>query len=301
MPLPLSTMPPTMPLRHALLAVAIMAVWGTNYVVIRLGLDHFPPLLFAALRFGFAIVPAIFFVRRPDVPWRNLATYGLILGTGQFTLLFTAMRADITSGLASLVIQMQVFFTIGLAVLLRGERVRRLQMVALGLALAGLTVILAHTDTATTPLGLALVLSAALCWATGNIVARDTPGANMLGYVVWSSLFAAPSLFLLSFATEGWPAIRDAVASAAADDWAAVAYQAFGNTLFGFAAWGWLLARYSTASVAPMSLLVPVFGFAASAVWLGEPLQAWKWLAACLVLAGLGVNLLGPRWRKHSA
>ncbi len=273
-----------------------MAVWGTNFVVIRLGLDHLPPLLFAALRFTLALLPAVFFLARPAVPWRKLAAYGVLIGAGQFGLLFIAMRGDITPGLASLVVQVQAFFTIGLAAYLTAERVRPFQVAALLLAVSGIAVILAHTDAATTPLGLALVLLAALCWAGGNVVVRSTPNVNMLAYVVWASLFSAPPLYLLSFAFEGWPAIRDGLVHADLATWGAVVFQAVANTMFGYAAWGWLLSRYPAATIAPMSLLVPVFGMGASALWLGEPLQGWKLAAAGLVMAGLCLNVLWPRF-----
>jgi O-acetylserine/cysteine efflux transporter len=285
----------TLTLRDGLLGLAVMAVWGTNFVVIRLGLEHLPPLLFAALRFTLVVLPAVFFLKRPPVPWRNLAGYGLLIGAGQFGLLFIAMSGYITPGLASLVVQVQIFFTIGLAVYLTGERVRSFQLASLLLALSGIAVILDHTDAATTPLGLALVLLAALSWAGGNIVVRSTPKVNMLAFVVWASLFSAPPLYALSFLFEGWPALRDGVMSADAVTWAAVAYQAVANSLFGYAAWGWLLARHPAATVTPMALLVPVFGMGASAVWLDEPLQDWKLIAAALVIGGLGLNLLWPR------
>lgn len=289
------TASPALTLRHALLALAIMAVWGINFVVIRLGLNHLPPLLFAALRFTFALLPAVFFLPRPAVPWSKLAAYGLLIGAGQFGLLFLAMRADITPALASLVVQLQVFFTIALAVYLSGERVRLFQILALLLAVAGILIIVVHTDSSTTPLGLALVLAAAMSWAGGNVVARSTPDVNMLAYVVWASLFSAPPLYAMSFIFEGWPAIRDGLANAGWEVAAVVLYQSVGNTLFGYAAWGWLLARYPAATIAPMSLLVPVFGMAASSVWLGESLPAWKLTAAAVVMTGLALNLLWPR------
>lgn len=292
-----SDMNPTpLSLRDGLLALAVMAVWGTNFVVIRLGLDHLPPLLFAALRFTLAVLPAIFFLERPPVPWRKLAAYGLLIGAGQFGLMFIAISWYITPGLASLVIQVQAFFTIGLAAYLTGERVQRFQFVALLLSVVGIGVILVHTDAATTPLGLALVLIAAVCWAGGNVVVRSTPKVNMLAYVVWASLFSAPPLFVLSFAFEGWPAIRDGLAHSDLATWGAVLYQTVANTLFGYAAWGWLLSRYPAATIAPMSLLVPVFGMGASALWLDEPLQSWKLAAAALVMAGLCLNVLWPRF-----
>ncbi len=281
--------------RHLLLALLVMAVWGSNFVVIRIGLDHLPPLLFAALRFSVAFLPAALFLRPPSAPWRNLAAYGVLIGAVQFGMLFLAMSGHITPGLASLVVQTQVFFTIALSMRLSGERVRPFQLAALALATAGIALIIWRTDGSATPLGIALVLIAAMGWAGGNMVARQTPGVNMLAYVVWASLFAAPPLFALSLVFEGWPAIRDGVTRADASTWAAVVWQAVGNTLFGYTAWGWLLARYQAATVAPMSLLVPVFGMAASAVFLHEALPGWKLAAAALVMAGLALNTLWPR------
>ncbi|HEY8247013.1 MAG TPA: EamA family transporter [Hyphomicrobium sp.] len=287
--------PDNVSLRHALLAVAVMAVWGSNFVVIHIGLEHLPPLMFAALRFTAALFPAVLLIRRPEVPWRNLAAYGLFIGLGQFGILFIAMNGHITPALASLVVQTQVFFTVAFAAYQNGERVRPFQFVALTVTVAGLALIMVHTDASTTPLGLALVLAAALCWALSNMVIRSSPEADMLGYVVWASLFSIPPLLAASLLFEGWPAIRDGFAQADAATWAAVLWQAIGNTLFGYAVWGWLLARYPVASIAPMSLLVPVFGLAASAIWLGEALQPWKLEATALVLLGLFVNLMWPR------
>ena len=291
----MSPAPSALPLSHALLALAVMAVWGSNFVVIHIGLEHLPPLLFAALRFLCTLLPAALLLKRPEVPWRNLAAYGVLVGAGQFGLLYIAMNGHITPGLASLVVQTQVFFTIGIAALVGGERLHRRQVLALLVTLAGIGIILAHTDGTTSPLGLALVLAAAAAWAASNIVVRATPSAHMLAYVVWASLFAVPPLLALSLAFEGWPAIRGGLVAADAATWGAVAWQAVGNTLFGYAAWSWLLARHAVANIAPMALMVPVFGMGASGFWLGEPLQAWKLAAAGLVMAGLALSLFWPR------
>lgn len=290
-----------LPWRHALLALAVVAVWGTNFVVIKAALAQLPPLLLAALRFTLAFAPAALFVARPLLPWRTLAAYGVLIGAGQFGLLFVAMRADITPGLASLVVQTQVFFTIGLAMAISGERLRRLQVLALLLAAAGLALIAWHTDAQTTPLGLVLVLAAALAWAGGNLVAQRAGRVPILGFMVWSSLFAVPPLLLLSLWFEGPGAMARGLAAAGASTWAAVLWQAVGNTLFGYGAWAWLLARHPAATVSPMALLVPVFGMAASAWWLAEPLPAWKLAAAALVIGALLLNLLTPRLLARAA
>jgi O-acetylserine/cysteine efflux transporter len=286
-------------LRHFLLALAVVIVWGTNFVVIKLALGQLPPFLFAALRFTLALFPALLFLPRPNVRWKNLAAYGVLIGVGQFGLLYLAINGHISPGIASLVVQTQVFFTIGLAMRLSGERVQAFQWLALLLACGGIAVIGLHTDGATSVLGLLLVLCAALSWAGGNIAAKQAAPSNMLAYVVWASAFAIPPLFALSFALEGWPAISVALEQAHWQTWLAVVWQSWGNTLFGYAAWGWLLARHPAATITPMALLVPVFGMGASALWLGEPLQLWKLMSAALVMGGLAVNLLWPRMRKR--
>jgi O-acetylserine/cysteine efflux transporter len=284
-----------LPLKHALLAVA---VWGTNFVVIKTALTVMPPLLLGVLRFTFALLPAVFFIARPRVPLRLLAAFGVFIGAGQFGLLYIAMGGHITPGLASLVVQTQVFFTIGLAMWADGEKVRSFQWAALALAAAGIVVIGLNTGGDTSLLGLTLVLLAGLSWSCGNQVSRRISrvgGVDMLGVVVWSSAFALPVLLALSLWFEGPARMGQALADANAQVWAAVAWQALGNALFGYAAWGWLLARHPAATVVPMALLVPVFGMAAAALLVGEALPLWKLVAAALVLGGLALNMFWPR------
>jgi len=288
----------TLPWPHALLALAVVAVWGTNFVVIRWALDALPPLTMAALRFALAFAPAALWIRRPRVPWRQLAAYGLLIGVGQFALLYLALRSAIAPGLASLVVQTQVFFTIALAVAFEGERVQRYQLVALALAAAGLVLLVLHSQAAGgTPLGVAMVLGAALAWAAGNLVSRRAGRVDMLGYMVWSSIFAVPPLALLALAFEGPAAVWQGIGAAGPGTWLAVLWQAFGNTLFGYAAWAWLLARHPAATITPWALGVPVFGMGSSALLLAEPMPAYKLGASALVIAGLALNLLWPRWR----
>lgn len=287
--------------RDLMIALAVVAVWGTNFVVIRVGLAALPPLLFAALRFTFAALPGVFLIRRPNVRWRELAAYGVLIGTGQFGILYIAMKGLISPGLASLVVQSQVFFTIGLSMWRAGEQLRPFQWAALALAVAGFGLIIAHAQGATTPLGVGLVLIAGASWAGGNMVARAAPGANMLAYVIWASLFSAPPLYLLSLIFEGPAQITAGLAHAGVATWAAVLWQSLGNTIFGYAAWGWLLARHPAATVTPTALLVPVFGMAASALMLAEPLPVWKLAAAALVLAGLALNVFWPMLRARVA
>ena len=280
---------------HLLLALAIVAVWGTNFVVIKVSLEAFPPFLFAALRYIFALLPVVFFLPRPKVPWGNLCIYGLATGVGQFGVMYYAIDGQISPGLASLVVQTQVFFTIGFAMLFAKERMRLYQALAVGVAMIGLLIIALHTDSSTTFLGLGLVVFAGFSWGIANTLSRRAGAINMLAYVVWASMFSIPPLLMMAFVFEGgWEPLWASMASAPAGAWAGVLWQAWANTLFGYAAWGWLLSKYPAAVVAPAPLLVPIFGMGASAYFLSEPLPLWKIMAAGLVITGLMINLFWP-------
>ncbi len=291
-----------MPLPHLLLALSVVFVWGTNFVVIKWGLADFPPFLFATLRFVFSALPWLLFVPRPRAPWTAMAGVGVLLGAGQFGLLFWAMRQDISPGLASLVIQAQVFFTIIMSMMFFRERARPLQVAALLLASLGYGVVAWRSATdpsaAITVLGFALVLSAAFSWACANLVVRTVGRVNMLAFMVWSSVFAIFPVFGLSLFMEGPHLIAESLAHASLTGWLAVLWQALGNTLFGFGVWNWLQARHSSVTVTPLALLVPVFGMLSSAAVFGESLPAWKLAAAGLVMAGLALNVYGGRLRR---
>lgn len=290
-----------MPPLHLLLALSVVLIWGTNFVVIKWGLVDFPPFLLSTLRFLLSALPWVFFIRRPAVPWTTLAGFGTLLGAGQFGLLYWAMQSDITPGLASLVVQSQVFFTILMAMALAGERPARPQSVALGLAVAGLALVgwrsVTDAGAAVTLVGLGLVLSAAFCWACANTVVRRAGRVNMVSFTVWSSLYAVAPLSLITVVAEGPTAIGAALSHASLGGWASVLWQAVSNTIYGFGAWNWLLSRHPAATVTPMALLVPVFGMLSSALLLDESLPAWKLSAAGLVIGGLALNIYASRLR----
>jgi len=272
-----------MPARHALLAVAIAVVWGINFVVIHVGLADFPPLLFVALRFTLVAFPAVLFVRRPDVDLRWLLGVGVFLCMGQFALLFVAMDQGLPAGLASLVLQAQVLFTIALAVVFLGERPRPLQVAGALVALAGILVI-ALGRGGSVPLGaLALSIAAAASWGVGNVCTRKAQASDALGLLVWASLIPPLPLAALSLALgEGAPSIG-------AGGVLAVLYVVVGSTFFGFGAWAWLMRRHPASRVVPFALLVPPVGIASAWVALGEQPNTAELIGAGIVLLGLAV------------
>ncbi len=223
------------------LAVAVMAVWGFNFVVIETGLDHFPPLLFNALRFTLAAFPAVLFAGRPQVPWRWIVAVGLILGVTKFSLLFAGMAAGMPAGLSSLVLQSQAVFTVLFAVLLLRERPRPMQVAGLLVALAGVGVVATRMGAARG--ALLLIVGAAAAWGLSNIATRQASPPDTLRFMVWASAVASGPLIVLSLLIDGPSADLAALRAFDLEALWALLYVALISTLAGFAAWGFLLKR----------------------------------------------------------
>jgi O-acetylserine/cysteine efflux transporter len=286
------------------LTLGVVALLGFSFVPIKLGLREIPPFALAGLRFFFAAVPLVFLVPRPQMPWRYVAAYGFAIGVCQFGLLFLAIKLGMPAGLSSLVIQVQVFFTIGLGLVYLGDRLALQNIVGAVIAAAGIALLAAfklQDGASSTLVGFALVLVAALAWAVGNIIAKRAAGehgADMFALVVWSSLVPPLPLAVLSYLFEGGPAAGAAVMHASWFAWGCVLVLAWAATLFGFASWARLLHRYPTGLISPFALLIPVSGLASGALFLGESLAAMQIIGALLVFAGLVVNVYGARIRR---
>jgi O-acetylserine/cysteine efflux transporter len=277
------------------LAILVVAIWGVNFVVIKVGLKEVPPILLCALRFFLAAFPAVFFIKRPAAPLRMVVGFGLVMFSLQFALLFSGMYAGTTAGLASLLLQVQVFFTVFLAVLFLAEKPSIWQIVGALVSFSGIGLVAANLGGEISIYGLLLIVAAAASWGLGNLISKKLGKVNMLALVVWGSLVAWPPLLALSFILEqnSW-----SVETISHISWltiGAISYIVYPSTLLGFAAWSWLLSHYPAATVAPFTLLVPIFGFTASTLALGEPLSQWKINAATLVIVGLCINLFSSR------
>jgi len=281
---------------HLAAAVLMVTIWGFNFVVIRWGLNDIPPLLLTLLRFALAAFPAVLFVRPPRAPWRLITGYGLFAFALQFSFLFAGMAAGMPAGLASLVIQVQAFFTIGLVAMLMKERPRPPQLAGAAVAGSGLVLVALHLPSGTAT-GFMLVVAAALCWATANVIVKRVPGDAPLAVVVWGSAAAVVPLAVVALAIEGLARISDIVTHLRTAQWLGIAFQAWPTTLLAFGIWAWLLRRHPAAMIAPFTLLVPIVGMTCAVWLLDEGLTWWKLAGAALVLGGLGLNVLASRRR----
>lgn len=288
---------------HIFIAVIVAAIWGCNFVFIKLGVHEVPPLFLCALRFFLASIPAIFFVKRPKVPFKLVAEYGLIVFGLQFALMFSSFQAGMTAGMGSIIGQTQIFFSVFFAVVFLNEVVTKWQVAGAMVAFAGIGLIGRHTDANVTVHGVELVIGAAIVWGYGNLVAKKIGRVNMIALIVWGSFIACVPLGVSALLLEGPQAMMHSMHHFS---WLAVIslfYIVYISTWLGYGLWNWLIWQYSIANVVPYILLVPVFGLVSSVLLLNEQLEPWKLLASALVISGLVINMLGPKitsWARLS-
>lgn len=282
--------------RDIFLLIMMAAIWGLNFVAIKTGLNHVPPLTFSTLRFVATFFPAIFFVKKPKVPLSKIAAYGVVTFGGQFGFMFSAIHAGLSPGLASLVAQSQVFFTIGLAAFLLREVPKFYQLMGALIAAGGLTLVGLHVGGEVTLLGLALAFTASFSWACGNMLTKDFGDKlNIFDLTVWGSLFASIPLFIAALIFEGPTTMLQSMHEIHGETLLALIYIVYLSTFFGYTIWNMMLARYPAVMVAPFTLLVPPFALFGTWLLLGEPYALWKFVATLLVLGGLAVNQFGGK------
>ncbi|MBD8514103.1 EamA family transporter [Photobacterium sp. WH77] len=280
--------------RDMVLALLVVVIWGVNFSVIKIGLETLPPILFSALRFAVVAVPAVFFIPFPKTSVWNVLGVGVFLGVLKFGLLFIAMKADASAGLSSLILQAQVFFTIGLSVLLYKEMVSRYQALGILVAVAGFGLFFLEADGNITAMGLVMILAAAFCWAIANTIMKRMQGVNLLHFMVWVSLVPPLPLLLISYFTETAQPL-DVLLAATSDTWLALLYVSYISTLLAFALWGHLLKSYPAATVTPFALLIPVVGMFTSTLVLNERMTETEMAGAGLIFLGLTCCILGGR------
>jgi len=286
-----------LPPKHLLLVLLIVLIWGVNFVAVYIGLKTFPPFLLSALRFGLSALPWVFFMPRPKGPIRLIIYYGLFNFALQFGLIFTGIHLGLSPGLASLILQIQVFFSIGLAFLFFHDRPSPFKIAGSLISFIGIGIVGFHVNGGSTFIGLILMLLAAFSWAAGNMFTKKIHSESPLALVVWGNLVAFPVMVLVSFFFEGPSVILSSLQNVSWPAIGAVFYIVYFSTHIGYGAWGFLMKSYSTSVVVPFTLMVPFFGFLSSALYLGEEIQSWKLLASVFILGGLIFGLLEKQVR----
>lgn len=280
-----------MKLQHLILTLLTVVVWGLNFIAIYLGLQEMSPFLFCTLRFGLSAIPFVFFLPRPKAPLKYIIGYGLFNFALQFGLLFSGIYLGLSPGLSSLILQVQVFFSIGLAFVFFGEKPSLLKLLGSFVSFIGIGIVASHVGGDVTLIGLLLTLLAALAWSAGNMFTKKVNAASPLALVVWGNLIALPFMAIATYFVDGPEVIYESFQDVSWLTIAAIAYVVYFSTHIGYGIWGFLLKTYPTSSIVPFSLLIPVVGFLSSALFLDEQLTSWKLWASFFIMVGLVFNL----------
>lgn len=282
------------------LACIVALIWGVNFVAAQMGMEVFPPLLLAALRFTLVAIPAVFFVKPPGNGWKTVAAAGLAMGFGQFGLLYTALNFGMPAGLASLVLQVQTVFTVVLAAALLRERPATYQVAGIAIGVVGMAVVGWKHMVAAPALPFFMTVAAAASWAVGNVVVRRRPARDGFSLVVWSALISPVPLFLASLAIEGWPTITASMTQVTWRAMLGLAFITYLASMAGYGIWNLLLSRHSASAVAPWSMLVPPIGMVAAFVYSGERPGLLGVLGGVIVTVGVLMALgVGTGWTSR--
>jgi drug/metabolite transporter (DMT)-like permease len=281
--------------RDNVLAALVAAIWGFNFVVIDWGMGDVPPLLFLAARFCAVLVPAVFLVPKPDVPWRVILTVGAFMSFGQFALLYVSMDLGMPPGLAGLVLQAQVVLTIVIAAVTLRERPNAPQVAGVLLGTVGLLIVGLGRGGHVPALAFCLCLAAALSWACGNVVSRASGAKGGLPLTVWSALVVPVPLALLALATDGPTAFATAADAFGWEAAASTLYTAGLASLVGYGIFNGLLSRNPSAAVVPWILLVPPVAIGSAWLLLGEQPAVGELTGGAVLVAGAFLAIRPPR------
>ncbi|WP_248751930.1 EamA family transporter [Pseudomonas sp. MWU15-20650] len=276
--------------QHLALAVLVTLVWGLNFPITKLGLNAIDPFVLTGIRFALAALPLAFFIKRPAVHFGYVAAYGVIFGLGMWGVINYGIQRGVSPGIASLIIQLSVFFTLGWGCVLFKEKIRNAQWVGASLALIGLAGIITTQPGDHAVQGVLLIVLSALAWSIGNVIIKASGVREIFSFMVWASLFPPIPLFLAAGWLHGSAAFVSVPANLDLSAVLSILFQVYLATHFAYWGWNTLLNTYPVSTVAPLSLLIPIFGIASSMLILGERISMPNLVFIAVIIVGLGVG-----------
>jgi len=226
-----------------------------------------------------------------------IVSYGLVFGVGLWGMVSLGIYFGISAGVASLVLQLGAFFTVILGAIVLHEKIQLHKKFGFVTALAGIAFIISITDGTVTFLGLFLVLVGAISWSIANVIVKKAGTKEIFAFLIYSSIFSPIPLFLLAYLTQGDVVFVNFFENLDGRAIFSILFQVYPTTLMGYWVWNSLLHKYPASSVAPLSLLVPIFGLLGSYVVFNEPIGSLKIIACVLIVSGLVINTFGGNFQ----
>ncbi|RAS34324.1 EamA family transporter [Paraburkholderia bryophila] len=277
--------------KHLALALLVTFVWGINFPITKLGLDSIDPFVLTGIRFTLAAIPLVFFIRRPSVHFGYVAAYGLIFGVGMWGAINYGIAAGVAPGIASLIIQLSAFFTMFWGALLFRETLRPAQWIGAVVVLFGLCGIFFAQKGAHQVLGIALIVLSAIAWSVGNVIIKKSGVKEIFSFMVWASLFPPLPLLLGTWLLEGGHPFLMSWRNMDGMALFSLLFQVYLATHFSYWGWNSLMKLYPVSTVAPLSLMIPVFGIATSILLVGEQVHPAEMVSIVVVIVGLAIGI----------
>lgn len=272
------------------IGILVMIIWGANFSVIGVGLGSLDPFLMTFLRAILCAFPLVFFIKKPkNISVSTLAIYGIIFGVGMGGGMNLAMTNGLSAGMTSVLLQFSAFFTIIFGYLFLKENITKTHVVGMMFSSAGLLIIVFASNDHSTHFGILFILLAALCWAVCNLIVKIKKPEDMITFIVWSSLFSAPVLLIVTLLAEGTEPLAHMYSTLTWQGAFSVLFQSYVTTIFGYMTWNNLLKKYPTHTIAPLSLIVPVAGIFTSYLFFHEQLSVIQGLAILCIFIGISI------------
>lgn len=285
-----------MPSKRITIVLALLAlylIWGGSYYVIRIGVDDWPPLLLAALRFGLA--GAVMFAwacwRGEAIPswreWRNAAFIGLLMvaiGNGCINLAETR----VSSGVTALVQATDPLF-IALFARLFGVRTGWRQWLAILLGFAGILVLNQGSSLSGSPISALFLILANAAWGLGSVLSQKlSQPRGTMGSAVMMLTGGIELLFCSALTGERMHAMPPL------SGWLALLYLAVFASIIAFTAYLYLLEQVSTALATSYAYINPVVAECLGMWLLAEQVSHTEWLGMAIILVSVLLIVLQP-------
>ena len=277
------------------LAFLVAIIWGFSFIAIKLGLHGIPPLFLLTLRLLLTSIPAVFFIKKPPIPFKQVALYGFVMFILQFGMIFAGMHLGISPGLSALIVQIQIFFSLILGNLFFQEKPLFWQIIGCFIAFFGLGIVALHMQGVISFQGFFCLVLGGFFWSLGNLISKKLPRINTFSLITWASLFSWPPVLILSLCIEGPTEIFATLKNINITSVAAVLYISYFSILIGYGLWSYLTYHVPLFTLSLFTILVPTTAIISSVLYLDEPLEQWKIIAAGCILLGLLLNVFSKK------
>lgn len=274
---------------HILLAVVCSFVWGGNMLSHTIGLNEFPPFLFAGLR-CLTMLPCLFFLPLPKVSWSKVVLLAIVVGLVSVGFISIGMSLGVSAGMSAIILQTSPFFVVILSTLLLKETLQIHHIFGILIGFVGVVIAFQDISANSTIMGVICLLIAAVAWGYGIILIKQFNTKDVMPLIAWHGVIGAIPLLTLAFILDDWQDIWQTCQTASWQVYGCIIYSGMISIFICSSVWGWLIYKYPTAQVTPFLLLIPLSALFLSAIFLGEPLTLELLASALLVILGLAIN-----------